>query len=191
MTCLLTDNALTQLLDQLNALVEGLADAPRPSTASRSSRQSMRSEQGLEGLGGVADLFSTDITELPGGYRQQPGLQPSDIAAASDQYTNLLGTLFAGGKAVVPQVGILLKPSIAPSPAAAHIPRRVASYQVSSTSSSASCRVWPTLLGARSVYCRARSLRSTQRSSTLRSRTTSSSRRRRTSREADPGHDQR
>ena len=106
MTCLLTDNALTQLLDQLNALVEGLADAAKAlySIEIEQTINEIR-EQGLEGLGGVADLFSTDITDFQSAIDGNQAFNPSDIAAASDQYTNLLGTLFAGGKAVVPQSG--------------------------------------------------------------------------------------
>lgn len=106
MTCLLTDNALTQLLDQLNALVEGLADAAKAlySIEIEQTINEIR-EQGLEGLGGVADLFSTDLTDFQSAIDGNQAFNPSDIAAASDQYTNLLGTLFAGGKAVVPQSG--------------------------------------------------------------------------------------
>ena len=106
MACLLTDNMLTQMLDQLSALVEQLADAA-DALYSIEIEQTFNEikEQGLEGLGGVADLFSTDIADFQAAIDGNQAFNPSDIAAAGDQYTNLLGTLFAGGKAVVPQGG--------------------------------------------------------------------------------------
>lgn len=105
MTCILTDNQVFQLFEDLGKLVTGLYKQTKAFLAIEIGEVAKQlEEQGFEGALSTADLFTNQIQDFNATLASNQAFNPSDLAAASDQYANLLGTLL-GQPPVVPQSG--------------------------------------------------------------------------------------
>lgn len=105
MTCQLTDNQVVQLFKDLGNLVTGLykqAEAFLSVELGEVVKQIR--EQGLEGVFELGEVFTPDIEQFEASVTGNQIFTPTDVAQATDQYANLLGTLL-GQDPVVPQGG--------------------------------------------------------------------------------------
>lgn len=105
MACLLTDNQVVQLFKDLSNLVTSLyKQAEAFLTVELGEVVKQIREQGLEGALELGELFTPDIEQFTASVTSNGVFTPTDVAQATDQYANLLGTLL-GQDPVVPQGG--------------------------------------------------------------------------------------